>query len=190
MISFVNLKWDGAGSLEVVADNRAASVHGEVTDGGKPAAGAVVMIAPGPPPQGGYTSTVDFEQKSTHATGAFGFEGLAAGEYRLFAIPSDLAGRFGLGPEDVDQLAPRGARVAGSARRIGAVGFEVDHQVESTHEIQDHSQTVRGTFPSDCFVDPAARHRAIRNARIEFRSCLSEGGPGRTEWCQGRMPRN
>ena len=80
------LRWDGTGSLEVVVDDRGATLTGQVTDGPS----ALVLVLPWPRSAAVREGEGDLGRylRSADARGQFTRQGLRAGEYRVLAIPS------------------------------------------------------------------------------------------------------
>ena len=83
-------RWDGTGSLEVVVDDRGATIAGRVADGPDSDVSAEVFVIPWPRPPVLRDGEGDFGKYDVRvdARGQFLQQGLHAGEYRVFAIPT------------------------------------------------------------------------------------------------------
>lgn len=115
--------WDGSGAIEIVLDDKPGSVRGTVTDNGKPAAGAIVLLYPLPLPPGGYTSTFAERQATARSDGSFLFDRLPAGEYQLFSVGRLLFGGRGrilssFPAGSVKVAVPRGGAASADLRLI------------------------------------------------------------------------
>jgi len=83
-------RWDGTGSLEVVVDDRGATIAGRVTAGSDSVEPVLVFVIPWPRPpivRGGEGDFGKYDVR-VDARGQFLQQGLHAGEYRVFAIPT------------------------------------------------------------------------------------------------------
>jgi hypothetical protein len=93
-------KSDTAPSLEIRVSSKGATVGGVVSDGDKPSPGAMVMLLPHP-----YVADQPALTRKTATTdqhGRFSIQGIAPGEYRLYAWESYIVGN----QLDSEQLKP------------------------------------------------------------------------------------
>jgi hypothetical protein len=87
------LRWEGTGELELLVDDRGATISGRVTDGRDPVTFALVFAFPWPKPPVFQEGEAQFARYVVRVDprGQFAQQGLRAGEYRVFAIPADRA---------------------------------------------------------------------------------------------------
>ena len=108
------------GQLEIVIDDKSASITGLVTNGDKAASEAVVAVVKWPVPAGeSLLSLLRSVRGATDDQGRFRIDGLQPGEYRIVALPRDVAAR--LSPESFIPLLNRGEKVTverGSSQSI------------------------------------------------------------------------
>jgi len=96
--------------LEIVIDDKSASITGLVTDGGKAAGEAVVAAVKWPVPAGdNLLSLLRSARGAADDQGRFRIDGLQPGEYRILALPRDAVN--GLNPESFISLLNRGEKV-------------------------------------------------------------------------------
>jgi len=96
--------------LEIVIDDKSASITGLVTDGGKAAGEAVVAVVKWPVPAGdNLLSLLRSVRGGADDQGRFRIDGLQPGEYRILALPRDAMNR--LSPESFVSLLNRGEKV-------------------------------------------------------------------------------
>jgi hypothetical protein len=80
-------EWTGQGSLEVTLDDRPAMAVGDVTDGTKSVARAVVFLVRWPVPAGPHGVEVSSTKTDADGKGRYQTPSLPAGEYRVLAVP-------------------------------------------------------------------------------------------------------
>jgi Carboxypeptidase regulatory-like domain len=106
------------GSLEIVVDDQPAAVTGSVSNGDAPARSAYVVLVKWPPPPEDVYGSVQVGMGDRE--GRFQFRGLAAGEYRIVAVPAAAKEAAG-NPEVLDRLLRAAEKVTltrGSVREV------------------------------------------------------------------------
>jgi hypothetical protein len=95
------------GRLEIVIDDKAASLSGTVTDADQPTSGVVVAVTWPLPPAGLLSGAYP---TAPTRDGRFNLTGLAPGDYRVFALPGRESDRLA-DPAILDRFLSRGETV-------------------------------------------------------------------------------
>jgi hypothetical protein len=109
-------------SLEIVVDDKPAAVMGAVTDRDKPVSRPSVVLARWP------LNTIDWFYSVIMATGdengKFSFTGLAPGDYRVFAVASEVKGKLDE-PGVMEQLLSRAEKMSLNERTVQNVALKL-----------------------------------------------------------------
>ena len=116
----ITLAAGAAAQLEIVIDDKSASITGLVTNGDKAASEAVVAAVKWPVPAGdSLLSLLRSASGAADEQGRFRIDGLEPGEYRIMALPRDVVSR--LSTESFIPLLNRGEKITverGSSQSI------------------------------------------------------------------------